>query len=551
MAITASDRTYQAAIYLRLSKDDGDFSASGGKNESDSIANQRLLIKDYLKKHPEIVGQREFKDDGYTGTNFDRPAFQKMLAALQAGELNCVIVKDLSRFGRDYIDVGRYSQKVFPALGVRFIAINDSYDSAQTGNAANDILLPFKSLINDSYSRDISVKVRTNLEVRRRSGAFVGSRVFYGYLRDPENKNHLVVDPCTAPVVQDIFRWKLEGMSPAQIAERLNSDGVLSPIEYKHACGSKQQTCFQQREQALWSAAAIYRILKNEIYTGTLVQGKTATPNFKVKKTVVKDETEWARCEHAHEPIISAAQFDLVQSVLHEDTRRAGGASTIYPFSGKVFCADCGSAMVRKLIRSGTQEYACFLCSGYKRGSGCTPHRIREETVYETVLAVVQAHIAALLDMDAAMQSVESLAWENRELKKLDAKISAQEDVAAENRQLKAGLYADYQSGLVSHEDYVLFKASFDEKVSAAAEAIARLRADRNAIQGGLTEQQSWLAQFRQYQNLKALDRRAVVSLIDRIVIRNSEDIEVHLLYSDQFEALAQFLEEYREKEAG
>jgi len=545
------EREYKAAIYLRLSKDDGDFSVSGEKLESDSISNQRLLIKSFLKKHPEIVSTKEFCDDGYTGTNFDRPHFQEMMTAISSGELDCIVVKDLSRFGREYIEVGKYIEKIFPRLGIRFIAINDSYDNALPNSAANEIVLPFKNLINDSYCRDISIKVRSNLDAKRRNGEFVGSRVIYGYLRSPEDKNKLVVDVNVASVVQDIFRWKTEGLSPAQIAEKLNSNGVLSPIEYKRSCGSKQRTCFQTKKQAVWSAVAIYRILKNEMYTGTLIQGKTTTPNYKVKKTILKDETDWVRTTEAHEAIITPAQFDLVQKLMRDDTRSPVGADGVHPFSGKVFCADCGSAMVRKVSRCGDHEYAYFICGGYKNDkSTCSSHSIREDLITETVLAVIQAQIAFALDMDKAMSRVKGLAWENREIEKIDAKIDFQNEVIENNRHLKVSLYEDYHNSFVTRDEYESYKREFDAKISEASETIMRLSSERNSVMGGLTGQQGWLSQFRQYENITELTRRVVVSLIDRVFVHEDKGIEVSLMHKDQFDAIAEFLDAQREQEA-
>lgn len=545
------EREYKAAIYLRLSKDDGDFSVSGEKLESDSISNQRLLIKNFLKKHPEIVSTKEFCDDGYTGTNFDRPHFQEMMTAISSGELDCIVVKDLSRFGREYIEVGKYIEKIFPRLGIRFIAINDSYDNALPNSAANEIVLPFKNLINDSYCRDISIKVRSNLDAKRRNGEFVGSRVIYGYLRSPEDKNKLVVDVNVASVVQDIFRWKTEGLSPAQIAEKLNSNGVLSPIEYKRSCGSKQRTCFQTKKQAVWSAVAIYRILKNEMYTGTLIQGKTTTPNYKVKKTILKDETDWVRTTEAHEAIITPAQFDLVQKLMRDDTRSPVGADGVHPFSGKVFCADCGSAMVRKVSRCGDHEYAYFICGGYKNDkSTCSSHSIREDLITETVLAVIQTQIAFALDMDKAMSRVKGLAWENREIEKIDAKIDFQNEVIENNRHLKVSLYEDYHNSFVTRDEYESYKREFDAKISEASETIMRLSSERNSVMGGLTEQQGWLSQFRQYENITELTRRVVVSLIDRVFVHEDKGIEVSLMHKDQFDAIAEFLDAQREQEA-
>ena len=545
------EQEYRAAIYLRLSKDDGDFSVTGQKLESDSISNQRLLIKSFLKKHPEIVSAKEFCDDGYTGTNFERPDFQKMMSAISSGELNCIVVKDLSRFGREYIEVGKYIEKIFPRLGIRFIAINDSYDNAQPNSAANEIVLPFKNLINDSYCRDISIKVRSNLDAKRRNGEFVGSRVVYGYLRSPEDKNKLIIDEKVSPIIQDIFRWKTEGLSPAQIADRLNAIGILSPIEYKRSCGSKQRTCFQTKMQAAWSAVAIYRILKNEIYTGTLVQGKTTTPNYKVKKTILKKETEWARTANAHEAIITPAQFDLVQKIMLDDTRSPVGSDGVHPFSGKVFCADCNGAMVRKVSRNGNHEYAYFICGNNKQDkSTCSSHSIREDTVMATVLAVIQAQIAVALDMNEAMSRVQSLSWESRELEKLDAKISFQENIIEKSRHLKASLYEDYHNAIVTREEYEAYKKDFDARISDACTTIMRLRGERNSVMGGLTDQQGWLSQFRQYENITEITRRVVVNLIDRIYIHEDKGIDVLLMHKDQFDAIAEFLDAQREKEA-
>lgn len=545
------DRDYKAAIYLRLSKEDGDFSFSGEKLESDSISNQRLLIMDYLKKHPEITVVKEYCDDGFTGANFERPDFNKMMDAVRAGEIDCIVVKDLSRFGREYIGSGEYIQKIFPRLGIRFIAINDHYDNAQPGAADNELVLPFKNLMNDSYCRDISIKVRSNLEAKRRSGQFVGTRVVFGYMRSPDNKNQLVIDPEAASVVQEIFKWKVEGLSPAQIADQLNTANVPSPIEYKKAKGSKQRTCFQTKQVALWSAVAIYRILKNEIYTGTLVQGKTTSPNHKVKKTVAKPSNEWSRTENAHDPIIAPSQFDLVQRLMQDDTRSPVGAKGVHPFSGKIFCADCGSPMVRRVTRTGGHECAYFICGGNKNDkNSCSSHSIKESVVYDTVLAVVQGHIAAAMDMADALTQIDNLAWENRELEKINAKIAFQEEIIDKNRRLKTGAYEDFKSDFISRDEYKIYTARFDQQIAEATETIMSLTGERNSVMGGLAEQQGWLAQFKEYENIQELTRRAVVSLIEYVRVNEDKEIEVRLMHGDRFASIVDFLSEQKEKEA-
>ena len=539
------DRHYRAAIYLRLSREDGDFSCFSEKLESNSISNQRLVIMDFLKKCPEITFVREYCDDGYTGANFDRPDFQKMIEAVQRGEIDCIVVKDLSRFGREYIDSGAYIQKLFPALGVRFIAINDNYDNAQPGAADNELILPFKNLMNDSYCRDISIKVRSNLEAKRRNGQFVGSKVVYGYMRSLDNKNLLVIDPEAAAVVQDIFRWKIDGQSPAQIADRLNRNHIPSPIEYKKGKGSKQRTSFQTKEVAQWSAVAIYRILKNEVYIGTLVQGKTTSPNHKVKKTVRKAPEEWCRTEHAHEAIIAPAQFDLVQRLMLDDTRSPTGAKCVHLFSGKVFCADCGSTMVRKVSHTNGYKYTYFICGGNKADKHlCSSHMIRESTVYDAVLAVIQAQIAAAMDMSAALRQVDSLAWENRELERIKSKRAFQEEIVDKNRRLKAGAYDDFKNEFISREDYKTFMEQFECQIQAAMDAIAQLDQERNSIMGGLAKQQGWLAQFAKYENIQELSRNSVAVLVDRIEIRENKDIDVCLLHRDHFASIVAFLSE-------
>ena len=542
------DKIYYAAIYLRLSKEDGDLS-SGEKKESNSIANQRKLIEDYLSRNPEITLVQEFCDDGYTGANFDRPDFQQMMEQVKTGKINCIIVKDLSRFGRDYIDSGRYIEKIFPSLGIRFIAINDNYDSAQSQQAGNEIILPFKNLINDSYSRDISIKIRSNLETKRRNGEFVGSHVVYGYRRSDDDKNKLVIDQTVAPVIQSIFSMKMDGFSPAQIADKLNKDGVPSPYEYKRQSGSKYQSGFKKQIKTDWGAKAIYRILKNEMYTGTLVQGKTTTPNHKIKSRTTKDEADWMRTENAHDAIISPSIFDMVQKLMLEDTRSPSGDNSVHLFSGKVFCADCQSTMTRKKTKSAGKEYVYFVCNANKVDRKvCDAHTVKEQVVYDAALAVIQAQVSLALNLEIALGELNGISWERREMERIASKIARQEEVIEHNKQMKAHVYEDFKTEMITREEYFIFKAEFDKNIQEAKEAIARLVGNKNQISSGLTEQQSWLAQFRKYENIQELNRRVVVNFIDRIEITEDKQVHVVLNNADQFQAIMEFLEEEKAK---
>lgn len=539
------DQLFKVAIYLRLSKDDGDFSsAENGKSESNSIHNQRELLRTFLAKHPEMELYDEYKDDGRTGTNFDRPDFKRMMDDVRKGSINCVIVKDLSRFGRDYIECGKYIEKIFPQLGVRFISVNDGFDTEAAGSS-DSIVIPFKNLINDSYSRDISIKVRSNLEVKRKNGEFISNFAVYGYEKDPENKNRLVVDECVAEIVRDIFKWKVEGLSPERIADKLNELGILSPMEYKKSKGSKFKSEFKRSGKALWSHVAVRRILKNEVYTGVLVQGKRTTPNYKTKKFVYKNESEWVRALDRHEAIISRPQFDLVQQLLGEDTRAGADKTAVHPYCGRIFCGDCGAPAVRKTANSGGKQYVYYVCSANKADrTVCSKHSIREDVLDKAVLVTIQQQIAVILDMDRAMQQIEALSWEKAEIKKIDTNIEYQNQLIEKNNALRLGVYEDLRAGILSKEEFLTLKDKFSERINAAKQLITQLTNDKSSIQHGLSRQQSWLSQFRQYRNISEISRVVVVNLIERINVYEGSEIEVVFRQRDQFADIMSFLEE-------
>ena len=375
---------YNCATYLRLSRSDGD------QQESNSIKNQRALLNDYMGKHPELHKFDEYVDDGYSGTNFERPDFKRMMQDIEKRNVNCIIVKDLSRFGRNYIETGRYLERIFPFMGVRFIAINDHYDSAEENDDKGRILIPFNNLINDTYCRDISLRVRSHLDVKRKEGQFIGSFAGYGYRKDPKDKNHLIIDEYAAGIVQEIFKQKLNGMSSQRIASHLNELGVLPPNEYKRANGFNYTCGFQAGLNQKWTVVSVNRILKNESYMGTLIQGKRRKINYKVKKSHDVGSENWIRVEDAHDAIISKGEFQQVQQLLELDTRTAPSQTTVYPLSGFLRCADCGQNMIRRTVTKNGKKYQYYHCSTYKNGGGCTPHMINSEKLTESVLAAIR-----------------------------------------------------------------------------------------------------------------------------------------------------------------
>lgn len=535
---------FKAATYLRLSKDDGDFSLSNsGKAESNSIYNQRELLKNFLRSHPDIHHVAEYVDDGYTGTNFERPDFKRMMDDIYAGKINCVIVKDLSRFGRDYIDTGRYIEKIFPQLEIRFISVNDQLDTNES-HSSDNIIVPFKNLINDSYSRDTSIKVRSSLEVKRQKGEFVSGFTVYGYKKDPQNKNHLVIDEYAADIVREIFSLAMEGYSPEAIASCLNAKGILCPLEYKKSNGSRFKCSFKTSNQPSWSHVAVRRILTNEVYTGVLVQGKRTTPNYKVKRIIYKDKEQWARMEGTHEAIIPRPLFDLIQQLLKEDTRIAPDEEKIYPYSGKIFCGDCKSVITRKTAKSGNKTYVYYICSANKADRNvCSKHSIRQEDLDEAILATIQGQIKVILDLDKAMQQVEALSWERSEIHKIDASMAVQYQIIEKNNELRMNVYEDLREGIIDKAEFAELKEEFSQRIADAKQALEKLQISKNEIQHGFSAQQSWLSQFREYQNITEVTRAVVVNLIEKIFIYENNEIEVIFRHRDQLADIMAFIQ--------
>lgn len=539
-----NSKVYQAALYLRLSKEDGDVE-DGGKLVSNSISNQKDLIMDYLKQHPEIQVHSIWADDGYSGVNFNRPNFQNMLEEIKCGDVNCVIVKDLSRFGREYIESGRYIEKIFPALGVRFIAVTDNYDSACGELYNNDMLVPFKNLINDAYCRDISIKIRSHLDMKRKRGEFIGAFAVYGYLKDENDKNRLVVDEYAGSVVRDIFRMKICGMSQQAIADWLNSQGILCPLEYKKSLGIKLQTSFQKSSRAVWTYMAVARILKNEVYAGVLVQGRQTTPNYKIKTRVVKAESEWIRIENAHEPVIDKFTFRLVQILLKMDTRISPEQSVLYPLSGFLYCGDCGEPMVRKTVCAGGKKYVYYVCSGNKKDkTACVPHCIREDVLKNTVLKMIQEHIREVVGLTEALKMIEDAPGTKAEIIKYQKRIDRKRGELEKAERRKTNLYDDLKDGIISKEEYMQLKQEYDRRIAEAEQAVASYVREQDLILDNKGNMGEWVRQFRQHENIGSLDRNVVALMVEKVFVYSAERIEVIFNFRDEFESAMQYIHE-------
>ncbi|QIB69607.1 recombinase family protein [Aminipila butyrica] len=530
MPANAATIMYNAVAYLRLSKEDGD------KTESDSISNQRDLISNFVKAMPEIRLCSERIDDGFSGVDFSRPAFKLMMEDVKAERINCIIVKDLSRFGRNYIEAGRYIERIFPFLNVRFIAITDGYDSAKERTQADELIIPFKNLVNDAYCRDISVKIRSQLDVKRKKGQFIGAFAVYGYLKSEEDKNQLIIDPYAAKIVRDIFAWKLDGLSQQGIADRLNEISEPSPLEYKRLLGLHFTTSFQVNPKAKWTAVAIGRILKNPIYAGHLVQGKESTPNYKIKQRFIKPEHKWIRVENTHEPIILQEVFDTVNRVLALDTRIPPAEERVYPFSGLIFCADCKSSMVRKTVPAGSKKYAYYCCSKNKAGKGCTTHCISEKALEKVVLQTLQNHIASILNMERMLLYIEELPMKQEEIRKINTQLLMKKEELEKYKALRVSLYEDWKSAIIDADEYREFKDIYEKRCAEAEKAAQRLKEEIPLIDMGKGENHVWLEAFKQNQNITELSRKVLVSLIERINVYVGSRVEIQFWYPDEYE---------------
>ena len=526
----SAEQVWNTCGYVRLSREDGD------KEESNSVTGQKDLIRDYMTRHPELRECGMKVDDGYTGSNFDRPAFREMMAEVKAGKINCIVVKDLSRFGRDHLGVGEYLEQLFPFLGVRFIAINDNYDSLHSNAESDELVIPFKNLINEAYCRDTSVKTRSQLEIKRQRGDFIGSFAVFGYRKDPADHHRLLVDEYAAGVVRDIFKWKLEGISTGDIADRLTAAGVPTPMDYKRSQGMRYSTSFRLKEESVWDAVMVLRILKNPVYIGVLEQGRVTTPSYRVKRLVVKPREEWAVVENCHEPIIDRYDFESVQKVLALDTRTSVSGKAVELFSGMVYCGECGGAMIRKTVPSRKKRYVYYVCAAHKNEKSCYSHSMRVETLDEIVLDALKRYIQDVIDLSDLLELTDTAQLQQAGMRKLQGRLEKKREEIDRNQSLLRSLYESLADGVIDRDEYQDLKKTYSRRRAEAEEQAEAIQEEMSREMGNFSEGRGWMGQFRKHQNIDALDRTIVVSLIERILIFRDRRVEIVYRWHDEFQ---------------
>ncbi len=524
---------WKAALYIRLSKDDGD------KCESNSVTSQREILMEYLKQHPDIELYDIYVDDGWSGTNFNRPDFSRMMEDVYAGNVNTIIVKDLSRFGRNYTDSGYYLENVFVRLNVRFIALNNGVDTASNNmNAATQcISVGVTNVINESVAATTSVNVRATLNVNRTQGKFIGSFPTYGYLKDPNDHHKLIVDEETAPVVRSIFERFISGKSIIGIAKELNEEGIPNPSMYKKLKGFNYRHPVGKSNDGLWPDSSVRRILQNQMYIGNMVQGKNTTISYKIKQCRAIPKEDWIIVENTHEAIVSKEMFEKAQSLFNKSIRTAPQKKEVDLFSGFVKCADCHRLMHKKTNVHSYGTYHYYRCSTARKmkKSACGNHTIRIDKLEETVITVIQNMIDVAIDMNVLIEKINSSSMRKKEsthlMKNLQTLISEREKCMS----LMTGLYPDYKNGIISQAEYQRLKQNLNEKIDILDKNINNLSETAKNYEDGVNNENKFITNFKKYGKLECLNRNILTELVEEILVHENKMITIKFKFEDAY----------------
>ena len=548
-----ASRTWRTALYARLSVEDN------GK-EADSIENQIALLESYISGCPDLSRVELFADNGYTGTNFHRPEFNRMMEAVQSGVIDCIVVKDLSRLGRNYIETSQFIEKICPFYGLRFIAVNDGFDTATVTDTAQ-MSMALSNIVNDYYAKDISRKVTSALQTKMERGDYIGNYAPHGYCKDPENKNHLVIDPETAPVIRQIFQWRAEGISYMGINRRLNEAGIPSPGQYRLEHGIETNNNRKGRS-VLWNKHMVTEILKNIVYIGHLAQKKGSQCLYAGIPYHITGEDEWIVVEHTHEPIISKELFEAVQKINRESAERSRANSGKYAylprekniFGKKLTCAECGAVM--KLHRSFSTKrdkaYFTFKCPTYaEHGSkGCSDVKKRKADLDVTVFSFIKAQMTVFIDMEHTLQSLLAAKTGSVEQGRTRSKRRLLQQKLENKKSILSGLYVDYKEGLLSRQDYLFTRERIDSAIHEIETELAEQESVTSKTRGLLTGEMKWKHMVQKYQNAAELSQEMVEAFVETIKLHKDGSLEIKLNYMDEFAALIDACEQIQKESA-
>lgn len=529
----------RTALYVRLSVEDN-------KKRGHSIENQKLVLDNFLAGRPEFIVYNTYVDNGATGTNFHRPGFQQMLSDIEAGLIDCVIVKDLSRLGRNSIDTGYYIEQYFRAHQIRFIALTDQFDTADASNLHGGIMLPLKNMINEAYALDIGRKIKAQARQAMKDGEYIGARAPYGYRKDPENCHKLLIDPEAAEVVFQIFQWAYEHVGLTDIARRLNEQGIQTPSHRKRATG--EITHENLVGSGKWQTRTVAKILESEVYTGDLVQGKTKIVDH---RQVQADEDNLIIATNTHEAIVSHEVFEAVKAyrrqVCEESKAHEVDPYTPNMFKGKVFCAHCGGSLHRQRNKrkKGPDVYLfhCLTKSRVDR-NGCLGVSVTEKDLLAAVVAILQQELTVALGNYSFV--LEAEVKRKKERDDLKAGISAKKQEIDRNRRFVRGLYENFVQKVLTSEEYFTMKKDYEA-------AIATLSDEISTLENGLAVMDAQLAKYKELeQDAKVLEKDHTLTaalidrLIERIEITHDKEIRVSFRFKSEFEEYGKAVEQCR-----
>lgn len=512
------------ALYIRLSREDGD------KAESLSVANQKLLLLEKAGRMNGFSSYDFYIDDGWTGTNFDRPAFQRMISDIENGTVSCVMVKDLSRLGRDSPKTATYIHEYFPGKKIRFIAVDDNIDKSYYDfNTSEDMMIDVKNMFNGFYPRDISNKVRSTFRMKQRSGQFIGAFACYGYRKSPDDHNTLLIDEPAAAIVRKIFSMYLSGLGQNTIAKKLNEKEILCPSAYKRSCGLNYQNAKRLDSTSYWTYSSVRNILRNRIYTGTMIQNKSFRQICK-SKAIPLPEEQWIIVPETHEAIIDKNTFEKVQYLLSQNTRQTSLKHNIHIFAGLIKCGDCNRAMT-KIRRNGE---TIFRCGSYHRygTNRCSAHHIKESVIEEIILDDFNTILKSVNNLKELIQDEEEKQSKQKTKGLHEIELLQQEIQKLTHKKERA--YDDYSEDLLSKVEYIRYKERYEEQISALEEQIAAiLTPDTDAAK---STQREWLKRLLDIGHLEKLDRSLVVELVEHIYIYKNNTIKIIYNFSNELE---------------
>lgn len=521
---------YQMAAYCRLSKDDGE------NKISESIENQMKMIREYVSRSDDLKIADVYIDDGYSGLYFaNRPEFQRMMEDVYKGRIQGVITKDISRLGREHIETSNYIERVFPSLGIRYIAILDGVDSA---SHSNEELAQFKTLFNDMYSRDISKKIRGSLAVQKKRGHFMSGFAPYGYAKNPEDKHHFIVDEEAAKIVRKIYNLYLAGYSKAGIAKILNKEGILTPSEYKRKVqGLRYANALEKSGVKGWAYPTIDVILRNRVYTGAMIQHKSEKISYKVEKFRYIEEEQQYIVEDMHEPVISKDTFEQVQDAMKKRTRIAGFNSEVRkvnPYAGILVCGDCGYNLQRVTCRDG------YECSSYhnKGNMMCCSHFIKKDTLDSIVKNEIQQQAKLALkenDKDEILKAAERKKEMKRRCLQAGQRIDHLESELVGIQKYKKKTYENYVDGILTKEEYFTYKTDYEKQEQDVKRKIQQAEAEKECFGEAEQNYENWIEKFIQYGTLTEVTREIVTELIDKIIVNSGKSIDIEFKYQSPY----------------